>query len=73
MGFVVKVSPEEVAAMIDPWDWDSFTWGFTIGGIVITTLGGIILYFTWPYIIGLMKTIPLFREAVEQAKARGLI
>ncbi|MBA7493295.1 hypothetical protein ES702_03853 [subsurface metagenome] len=61
------------AWLSNPWDWDSFKWGFALGGIVITTVGGVILYFTWPHIIASMKVIPVFRAAVEEAKARGLL
>ena len=57
----------------NPWDWGSFTWGFAVGGIVVTTLAGIVFYFAWPYVLGLMKVVPLFRTIVEEAKARGLL
>ena len=76
MGFVVRVQPKDVVKTAEVrtlWDWDSFKWGFTIGGICVVAAGGIILYFTWPFIISMMKTIPLFGAVVEEAKGRGLI
>lgn len=77
MSFVVKVNPKKAYATNVPagtlGDWGSFLWGFVAGGIAVTVLGGVVLYFTWPYIISMMKTVPLFGAAVEEAKARGLI
>jgi hypothetical protein len=38
----------------DPWDWDSFKWGMLAGGIVVVAVEGVILYLTWPYIVGFL-------------------
>jgi hypothetical protein len=57
----------------DPWDWESFGWGL-LGGVVTTmVVGGVILYFTWPYLVGGLRAIPVFSTMVEEAKKRGLL
>ena len=59
------------------WDWGSFSWGLLGGAIAITVVGGIVLFFTWPYVIGAVKAVPVFSSFVEgmvsQAKAVGIL
>jgi len=57
----------------NPWDWESFGWGLLGGALATAAIGGTVLYFTWPYIVATLRTIPVFKEMVAEAKAKGLI
>lgn len=50
-----------------------FGWGLLIGFLATLSVGGAVLYFAWPYVASSLKILPFFKEAVEEAKARGLI
>ena len=32
------------------WDWESFGWGMLGGALVVLAVGGVVLYFAWPYV-----------------------
>jgi len=66
-------SETQVTNPPDPWDWVSFGWGIVAGGIIIATVGGAVLYLTWPYIFAFLKTVPVFKEMVAAARERGFL
>jgi len=55
--FFVRVIPEENQSenLGDPWDWASFGWGVLTGGVITIVIGGVVLYFTWPYLLAFLK------------------
>lgn len=70
---VVKPARMETAKLQEaklggPFDWESFQWGLAAGGIIVTAVGGVVLYFTWPYILATFQTFPIFKELVAEAK-----
>jgi len=46
----------------DPWDWSSFGWGVLAGVVISGVAGGLILYFGWPYILGMMRGVASAEE-----------
>ncbi|MGC8937222.1 MAG: hypothetical protein ACP5KV_07690 [Candidatus Methanomethylicaceae archaeon] len=49
-------------------EWESFQWGMLAGAIITVAVGGVALYFVWPYILSGMKTVPVFKEIAEEIK-----
>ena len=71
-GIVVRPTRAEVAeaaGLGNPFDWESFQWGMVAGGVIVTTVGGVVLYFTWPYILAACQAFPFFREMAAAYKA----
>jgi len=54
----------------DPWDWSSFGWGMLAGSIVTIALGGVTLYFTWPYLIGIIRGVASTEEILKALGVR---
>lgn len=52
----------------NPYDPESFQWGMAAGGVIVAVVGGVVLYFTWPYIIATFQTFPVWKEIAAQAK-----
>lgn len=63
----VNVAPTSVKALGDPpeWDWVSFGWGVLTGGVATVVLGGVALYYGWPYIRAGLAVLPIFGELVK--------
>jgi len=47
------------------WDWASFGWGVLTGGVVTVVVGGVVLYYGWPYIHAGLTVLPIFGELVK--------
>ena len=39
----------------DPPDVGSFLWGMLAGTIVMVVIEGVVIYFTWPFLVGALK------------------
>lgn len=44
------------------WDWNSFEWGMLAGSVITVVVGGVVLYFGWPYITTGAKITSLIDE-----------
>ena len=76
MSFVVRPQPPKTVAantpflqvppQLQPQDIGSFMWGMVAGGIVMVVLGGVILYFTWPAFLALLKSLGLYALIAPQ-------
>lgn len=60
MSFVVRakkpVQAKQHSPSQDPPDIGWFMWGMLAGGILTVVVEGIVLYFTWPFLVGALKT-----------------
>ena len=68
MSFVVRAQRPVVPtqAPLEPLDIGSFFWGMVTGGIVMVVIGGVVLYFTWPAFLALLKSIGLYALIAPQ-------